>query len=144
MEDIIKEMKQKINKDLIFVERAENLKKTANISSKKAVDFLVNIERVLPSNMSGYACGEMWYINYKDNMLFAFDRIKGYEGRGSKYNKYAKNGKIVISLNTQVELQKFIDYIVKGKNIFSSYMYNNWIDKEQSIYRECKLKKWEE
>lgn len=142
MEDIIKEMKSKIKKDEWFIERAETLKKIANISSRRAVDYLLNIERVLPSNISGYACGEMWYINYKGNRLFAYDKTRGYEGRGTKYNKYAKYGKIVISLDTQVSLQRFINYIIKEENIYSSYLFEHWIDKEQSIYKEYKQKKW--
>lgn len=142
MEDIIKIMRQKINKDLTFITKAEKLKKIANISSAKAVGYLTTIENLLPNNMSGYSCGEMWYIYYKGSMLFSYDKTKGYEGRGVKYNKYAKYGKIVISLDTQVALQKFIDYIVKGENIYSSYLFENWIDKERSIYKEYKQKKW--
>lgn len=142
MEDILKEMRRKINKDLILVETAEALKAIANISSLKAFNFFVNVEKILPNNISGYACGEMWYINYKNKRLFVYDKTRDYEGRGVKYNKYAKYGKIVISLDTQVSLQKFIDYIVKGENVYSSYLFENWIDKEQSIYKEYKKKKW--
>lgn len=136
MEDVIKEMKRKINKDLILVEAAESLKKIANVSSFKALEFFINIKNVLPNNMSGYACGEVWHINYKGNRLFVYDKTRYYNGRGVKYNKYAKTGKIVISLDTQVALQRFINYIVKGENIYSFYMYDNWVDKKNSIYKE--------
>lgn len=144
MEDILKEMRRKINKDLIFVETAESLKEIANISSSKAVNFFVNVEKTLPSNISGYACGEMWYIYYKGKRLFVYDKTKTYGGRGVKYNKYAKNGKMVITINTQVELQKFINYIIEKKNVYSSYLFEHWIDKEKSVYKECKQKKWGE
>ena len=141
MEDILKEMRRKINKDLIFVETAESLKEIANISSSKAFNFFINVENVLPNNISGYACGEMWYIYYKGKRLFVYDKTKTYGGKGAKYNKYAKNGRIVITHNTQIELQKFIDYIVKEKNIYSSYLFEHWIDKEKSIYKGCEKKK---
>lgn len=144
MEDILKEMRRKINKDLIFVETAESLKEMANISSSKAVNFFVNVEKILPNNISGYECGEIWYIYYKGKRLFVYDKKKIYRGRGARYNKYAKNGKIVIEINTQVKLQEFINYIIEEKNVYSSYLFEHWINKEKSVYKEYKQKKWGE
>ena len=96
---------------------------------------------MLPENASGYTHGEYWKIYYQDRLLYKIDKTRPCKKRGMKYEKYAKNGLILIKLNTKTALKKFIDYIVEEENVYAYYMYEHWIDRELSTYRRDKWRK---
>lgn len=141
MEDVIKIMKLQIKKDACLLEKAEMLKKVAKVSSIKAWTFVFSIGRILPKNISGHCRGEFWYIYYKDNLFMTIDSTKTCKDNRKRNKNYTAWGRLVITLNTQTEFQKFIDYIVKEEDVTGYNMFKNWINKDVSLYRQDKWRK---